>query len=143
MQAFSLRYDEEEIRNYRRIADKNEGPKTQPAELNRIRWYSTVLLYSEFVFQNYRKQRILNSYECGKMMDQMNDYWLSQLLTPSNEHDSSLIQSQNGNIRMRTCMRMLDREILIKWGMQLVFELLATTNKLNIQRRKFVLCHIG
>ena len=112
MQAFSLRYDEEEIRNYRRIADKNEIPETQPAELNHIhiRWYSTVLLYNERCLLELPQEAYLEYYECGKIMVQMIDYWLSQLSTPSNEHDSSLIQSQTGNIRMETYMRRLERD---------------------------------
>ena len=57
----------------------------------------------------------LENWEVEKLSTKIFDYWLSQFPTPTNEHDLKLIASQTGNLRLGTSMRMLEREIIVKW----------------------------
>ena len=108
---FALLYDNGQMRRYR----KSPIGVACPPQLDKLYTCATILLYNEKALHDIPQEPFLANYDPGKMMVQMIDYWLSQLATPSNEHDFNLIESQSGNLRMGTYMRMLEREILVKW----------------------------
>ena len=112
---FALMYDNEQMRKHRK--NPAATPYTCPPQLDKLYACASILLCNEKGLRDIPQEGFLESYDPGKMVVQIIDHWLSRLSTPSNEYDFELIgsQSQSWNFRMGTYMRMLEREILVKW----------------------------
>jgi hypothetical protein len=110
---FALTYNNTEMQKYRMNPPRT--PHTCPAQLEQIYNCGSVLLYNDKALNDIPQDPYIECYDFGGIMVTMIDSWLSELKTSNNEHDFQMIEKEKGNFRMGTFMRMLEREILMKW----------------------------
>jgi len=110
---FALLNDSSAMRKYRRNPPRT--PHSCPPQLDQLYTYAAILLFNSKSLRDVPQEPYLQSYEQGKKMVEIIDNWLSQLKTTSNEDDFVLVESQSGPLRLGTYMRMLEREVLVKW----------------------------
>lgn len=115
---FALIANDDDMTYYRRLPETAEWLEGHPCkQISTLINFAYGILANEKELMGIKQDPWLEPWEAGVIVVKILDHALGQLSTPSNEHDANLLQSttHTGNQRMGTYIRMLDRELLLKW----------------------------